>query len=236
MQMAPETQPRTAATGTSYDRVASRYLERFERELDSKPFDRGFLDDVASANGRNGWLVDLGCGPGQIGAYLAAKGLRILGVDLSLEMLRAASTFLRKFARLQGDMRALPFANNSIAGVIAFYSIIHISPTELGSTLAEIGRVIAAGGHLAVTFHVTPAPDADHGTPVGDAPLHIDEMLTEPIDLDFYFYGSERVAAGLEATGFEILQSTVRDPYGPDVEAQTPRAYILAQKARAAVA
>ena len=236
MQMAPQSQPRTAATRTSYDRVAARYLERFENELNSKPFDRKFLDDVVSANGRNGWLVDLGCGPGQIGAYLAAKGLRILSVDVSLKMLRVASTFLRTSVRLQGDMRALPFANNSIAGAIAFYSIIHISPTELGNTLAEFGRVVAAGGHLAVTFHVTPPPDADHGAAVGDAPLHIDEMLTEPVNLDFYFYGSERVAAGLEATGFEILQSTVRDPYGPDVEAQTRRAYILAQKARPAVA
>ena len=230
--MARETQPRTVATRRSYDRVAARYMERFEHELDGKPFDRGFLDDVATANRRNGWLVDLGCGPGQIGAYLAAKGLRIVSVDLSLEMLRVASTLLRKSARLQGDMRALPFANNSIAGAIAFYSLIHIAPTELGSTLAELGRVVAAGGHLAVTFHVTPPAEAGHGAAGGDAALNIDEMLTEPVDLDFYFYGSERIAAGLEATGFEVLQCTVRDPYEPDVEAQTRRAYTLARKSR----
>ena len=114
--MARETQSRTVATRRSYDRVAARYMERFEHELDGKPTDRGFLDNVATANRRNGWLVDLGCGPGQIGAYLAAKGLRIVSVDLSLEMFRVASPLLRKSARLQGDMRALPFANNSIAG------------------------------------------------------------------------------------------------------------------------
>jgi SAM-dependent methyltransferase len=207
-------------------------MERFERELDDKPFDRRFLDNVATANRRNGWLVDLGCGPGQIGACLAAKGLRILSVDLSLEMLRLASTFPRRSARLQGDLRALPFADNSVAGAIAFYSLIHISPTELDSTLVELGRVVASGGHLAVTFHVTPPAEAGHGAAAGDAALHIDEMLTEPVDLEFYFYGSERIAAGLEAAAFEILQCTVRDPYGPDVEAQTQRAYILARKSR----
>jgi hypothetical protein len=54
--------------------------------------------------------------------------------------------------------------------------------------------------------------------------------LSEPVDLDFYFYESERIAAGLEAARFEILQCTVRDPYRPEVEAQTRRAYVLAQK------
>jgi SAM-dependent methyltransferase len=234
--MARASQPGTAATRRSYDRIAARYLARFEHELDGKPFDREFLDNVATANRRDGWVVDVGCGPGQIGAYLAAKGLRILNVDLSFEMLRTSSTFLQKSARLQGDMRALPFANDSIAGAIAFYSIIHISPAELGTALAELGRVVVAGGHLAVTFHVTPPAEASHGAAVGDAALHVDEMLTEPVDLDFYFYGSERIAAGLEGTGFEILQCAVRDPYGPDVEAQTRRAYILAQKSLKAVA
>ena len=43
---------------------------------------------------------------------------------------------------------------------------------------------------------------------------------------------ARQIAAGLEATGFEVLQCTVRDPYAPDVEAQTRRAYILARKSR----
>jgi ubiquinone/menaquinone biosynthesis C-methylase UbiE len=208
-------------------------MERFEHELDDKPFDRAFLDNVATENRRDGWLVDLGSGPGQIGAYLAAKGVRVLNVDLSLEMLRVAANVLREAARLQADMRALPFVDNSVRGAIAFYSLIHIPPTELDGTLAELGRVVAAEGHLAVTFHVTPPAEAHHGAAVvGEAALHIDEMLTEPVDLDFYFYDSEQIAAGLEAAGFEILQCNVRGPYGPEVEAQTRRAYILAQKSR----
>jgi SAM-dependent methyltransferase len=207
-------------------------MERFEHELDGKPFDREFLDNVAAANRRNGWLVDLGSGPGQIGTYLVVKGLRVLNVDLSLEMLRVAANLPGETGRLQADMRALPFADNSIRGAIAFYSLIHIPPTELDSTLAELGRVVAAEGHLAVTFHVTPPAEADHGAAVHDTGLHIDEMLSEPVDLDFYFYESERIAAGLEAAGFEILQCTVRDPYRPEVEAQTRRAYVLAQKSR----
>ena len=58
--MARETEPSTAATRRSYDRIAARYMERFEHELDGKPFDREFLDNVAAANRPNGWLVDLG--------------------------------------------------------------------------------------------------------------------------------------------------------------------------------
>lgn len=210
-------------------------MERFEHELDGKPFDRRFLDDVAAANRGNGWIVDLGSGPGQIGAYLAAKGLRILSVDLSLGMLQVAS-IVRGTARVQGDMRALPFADHSVTGAIAFYSLIHIPPPELDSTLAELGRVLAPDGQLAVTVHVTPPAELGEGATGDEVLVRIDEMLTELVDLDFYFYRSERISAGLEAAGFEILRSSVRDPYGPDVEAQTRRAYVLARRSRAGVA
>jgi SAM-dependent methyltransferase len=221
------------ATRSSYDRVAARYLERFAHELDEKPFDRDFLDDVAAANRRQGWVVDLGCGPGQIGAYLAAKGLRVLSVDLSLEMLRMAFTLRGRAARLQADIRVLPFADNSIAGAIAFYSLIHIPPTELAATLAELQRVLITGGLLAATVHVTPPNERVRpGAATGDAALHIDEMLTERVDLDFYFYGAERIVTALEEAGFGDVQATERAPYGPDVEAQTRRAYVVALKRR----
>jgi SAM-dependent methyltransferase len=231
--MAGKMHERMATTRSSYDRVAARYLERFARELDEKPFDRDFLDDIAAASRQHGWVIDLGCGPGQIGAYLAAKGLRVLSVDLSLEMLCVASTLRAGATRLQADMRGLPFADNSIAGAVAFYSLIHIPPTELAATLAELQRVLITGGLLAATVHVTPPNDrARPGAATDDAALHIDEMLTERVDLNFYFYGTERIATALEEAGFGDVQATERTPYGPDVEAQTRRAYIVAQKRR----
>ncbi len=37
-----------------------------------------------------GWLIDLGCGTGRLLVPFARRGFRVLGVDLSEEMLRVA--------------------------------------------------------------------------------------------------------------------------------------------------
>jgi SAM-dependent methyltransferase len=229
--MEREIDTRSIATRRSYDRVAASYRSRFRHELDDKPFDRDFLDDVAvHMRSSPGWLADLGSGPGQIGAYLAGRGLRVLSVDLSFDMLRSAVA--GGTPRVQADMRAMPFDAGSLAGVVAFYSLIHIPPTELVAALAGIERVLAPGGLLAVTVHVAPpGSEADLGPEPDDALLHVDEMLTEPVDLDFYFYGTERLVASLEDAAFDVVRCTERDPYGPEVEPQTRRAYVLARSA-----
>jgi SAM-dependent methyltransferase len=214
-------------TRCSYDRVADVYAARFRHELDDKPFDREFLDAVADAIPRRGWCVDLGCGPSQIGAYLARRGLPILSVDASHQMLQHASQLLPEGGQVQADMRALPFADRSIAGLVAFYSLIHIPRTELVTTLAELRRVLARRGVLAVAVHAAPPSNGpDQPMPV----IHVEEMLAEPVDLDFHFYPAQDLGAALRSAGFKLVRATERDPYDPQVEAQTRRAYVLARK------
>ena len=218
-------------TRRSYDRVAPAYREQFARELEHKPFDRTFLDNVAAVIDRSEWLMDLGSGPGQIGAYLATRGARILSVDASLAMLREAALVVPGGNRVQADMRVLPLAPSSIGGIVAFYSLIHIPPDELAATLMELGRVLRIGGHVALTTHVTSPPN--RGAPLrqeGSLVLHVEEMLSTPVALDFFFYGLAELVPCLEDTGFSLVESSEREPYAPAIEAQSRRAYVLAQK------
>jgi SAM-dependent methyltransferase len=200
----------------SYDRVARRYAEHFADELARKPFDRSFLDRVAAGTSARGWTVDLGCGPSQIGSYLASRGLRVLGVDLSEAMLREARALRAQAVCLQADMRALPLGAASVAAVVAFYSLIHISRSQIPATLAEVGRVLAPEGRFALAVHV------------GNQTVHRDEMLDEPVDMDFFFYDPEQLARDLAAAGFTVHSLEVRDHYPGGVEAETRRAYIVA--------
>lgn len=215
----------------SYDRMAPAYRDHFARELEHKPFDRIFLDRVAAVIDRSEWVIDLGSGPGQIGAYLIGRDVRIVSVDLSLAMLREAAFLVPAGGRVQADMRFLPFGTCSVGGIVAFYSLIHIPPDELAGTLNELHRVLRIGGHVALTTHVTSPPD--RGAAVrqeGSLALHVEEMLSTPVDLDFYFYGVAELVPELEQTGFSVVDSTERDPYAPDIEAQSRRAYVLAEK------
>jgi SAM-dependent methyltransferase len=209
-----------ASTAAGYDAVAARYAEHLYRELDSKPFDRDFLDRFAAAVAA-GEVLDLGCGPGHVGRYLHERGLSVRGLDLSEEMVRRARELTPGVLFMHGDMRDLPFPDGSFTGVVAFYSVIHFQPEQLPAVFAEMHRVLAAGGLLAIAFHV------------GAEVRHVDELWGVKTSLDFVFFPPDQVADALRSAGFTEITSTERPPYDPPVEAQTHRCYILARRAPA---
>jgi SAM-dependent methyltransferase len=100
--------------GDAYDRVAAEYAAKFAGDLDGLPLDRELLDSIWRQAPGGGPVLDIGCGPAQAGAYLAARGARVLGMDIAPGMLAAASgrqAGLRRAGLLglvAGDMRALP--------------------------------------------------------------------------------------------------------------------------------
>src|SRR5579862_901764 len=87
----PQDQQRVRA---SYDAVAEQYTARVHDELIHKPLDRGvlqaFADQLEDEHGPGAVVCDIGCGPGHIGAFLAARGLTAAGIDLSPSMIERA--------------------------------------------------------------------------------------------------------------------------------------------------
>ena len=65
------------------------YAAELGDELDGKPFDAWLLDRVAGLAGADP-VVEVGCGPGQVAARLAAAGADVTGVDLSPAMVAEA--------------------------------------------------------------------------------------------------------------------------------------------------
>jgi SAM-dependent methyltransferase len=199
-----------------YDAVAREYADRFSGELAHKPLDRELLARFASEVG-TGPVYDLGCGPGQTTAFLHGLGAVVCGLDLSEELLREARQRHHQLKFEQGDMLALPLADASVAGVVAFYAIVHFSPHQLRRALAEIHRVLQPGGRLLLAFHV------------GEGSLHVEEFLGHAVALDFVFFRSQDVVNELVLAGFVEVNAIERDPY-PDVEYPSRRAYVFASK------
>lgn len=205
-----------AETAAGYDRIASAYAAHLQHELESKPFDRAFLERFASALPR-GEVLDLGCGPGHVGRFLRECGASVRGADLSLEMARIAASPQTGIESVQCDMRALPFAAGSLAGVAAFYAVIHLDPSELTLVFEEMRRVLRPEGLLAVSFHV------------GDEVRHVEELWGVHTSLDFVFLDPHRVERAMRSAGFGDIQVSQRGPYGAAVESQTHRCYLLAK-------
>ena len=110
----------------SYDRVADEYARRMFSELDNKPLDRELLTRLAGAVNGSGEICDLGCGPGHIARFLGDRGANVFGLDLSPGMLDEARRLSPEIPFRQGNMLALDLPDASLAGISAFYAIVHL--------------------------------------------------------------------------------------------------------------
>src|SRR5215831_1566633 len=104
----------------SYDAIAEQYAAHYFDELDGKPFDRDVLARFAAAVKDRGRVCDLGCGPGQIARYLAARGVDAFGIDASASMVATARRLNPTLQFRRGDFFHLPLADRELAGVAAF--------------------------------------------------------------------------------------------------------------------
>jgi SAM-dependent methyltransferase len=204
----------------SYDSAASAYADHLFTELEQKPLDRHLLNRFAEAVRGRGQVVDLGCGPGHVARYLREQGVSIIGVDLSAEMIRVAGDLSPGIDFRVGDMRRLDFDDASLAGVVAFYSIVHFDSAELGAVFREVRRVLRPDGLALVTFHV------------GDQVVHVDDLYGAPVSLDFWFHVPDEVIEALRRAHFHVVERVEREPY-EGAEYPSRRCYLLARAAEA---
>jgi SAM-dependent methyltransferase len=146
---------------TDYDAMAQAYAAFIGDAFTGNPLNhvliQAFADLVQQAGG--GPVADVGCGPGHVTAYLRDRGVDAFGIDLSPELIAAAREANPGIRFDVGDMGALDIVTDSLAGVLANYSIIHTPPDALPATLGELSRVLAPGGHLLVSFQALAAAD-----------------------------------------------------------------------------
>lgn len=104
-----------------------------------------------------GIVLDLGCGHGRHLEPLLREGLQVVGLDWSGELLAMLSSESRHHT-CRGDMRHLPFANGSVAGVyLLFNTFGYFSDGDNEEVLTEIARVLRPGGRLLMDLPSRPA-------------------------------------------------------------------------------
>jgi SAM-dependent methyltransferase len=113
------------------------------------------LDVALPAGASTGVVADIGCGNGVYLAELARRGqaARLIGVDMSPGMLRAARQGTREFGRsvpalLAADATALPLRDASADLTLAMHMLYHVPEPEVA--LGEMRRVTRPGGRLVV--------------------------------------------------------------------------------------
>jgi SAM-dependent methyltransferase len=101
---------------------------------------------------RPGTVLDVGCGPGHLTAHLRSLEVDATGIDLVPEFIDHARATNPGGRYELGSMHELPTPDNAVAGILAWYSLIHLPPEELDGVLAELHRAMVPGGRLVVGF------------------------------------------------------------------------------------
>jgi len=208
-------------TRAVYDATAGTYAQLVGTEVSAAfegPLDRAFLAAFVELVGvAAAPVADVGCGTGRVAAFLAGRGLDVVGVDLSAAMLTVARDAHPHIRFEEGQLTALPLPEGSLGGAVCWYSIIHTPPEHLDEVFVELRRVLSADGHLLVAFQAGDGDCAHRGDAYGTG-----------ISLTSYRHLPDDVARSLVAAGLQVRARAVREPE-LDHES-SPQAFILARR------
>jgi SAM-dependent methyltransferase len=126
----------------TYDNGARAYGQIFQN-VDMSKYMNDFVDHLPRA----GIVLDNGCGTGRDLEQFLRRGIRTVGLDRSASML-AECPRDSSIALVQGDLRNLPFAEESLSGVWQCASLLHLSPTDAQLSLCQVRWVLEIGGVL----------------------------------------------------------------------------------------
>lgn len=200
-------------TRAAYDTVAESYADLVRNELDGKHLENGLLATFAQRVPA-GEVLEVGCGTGRITEHLHRLGLDVAGMDLSPNMIEVAR---REFPHLRfdvGSMEALDAGDGALAGIVAWYSIIHTPPERLPSVFAELNRALAADGLLLLAFQS------------GDERVRLEHVYGHSVSYDAYRLDPDDIEKMLVDADFEIEVRVHRAPVGYE---PTPQAYLMAR-------
>jgi SAM-dependent methyltransferase len=193
-------------------------------------------------------VVDVACGAGRHARSLGALGHRVVGIDLSKDLLAAAQGVVR----VRADMRALPFRGAFDGATSFFTSFGYFDDAGNAAALRSVAGALRPGGMFLLDFlnavavgaHLVPESREerdgrkyhirrriDDGRVVKDVVIE-EEGLTLSYSESVRLYNHHEIVNLLKGAGLSALASYGGFD-GRDYTTDAPRCIVVARKTRA---
>lgn len=125
-------------------------------------------------------ILDAGCGVGRDLEIFSGAGFNTIGLDLCQNMVELARQHSPNSQIIHGDMRNIPLPSDSVDGVWACASLVHLAFQDTIVAIREIARVVRPGGliFISVKKGEGSARSDDGRLFVFFSQYHVKELLT----------------------------------------------------------
>ena len=148
--MSSEPEAVRAFEHAGWERAASSYANSFAHA--TAPYIVPLLEAAGISAGQH--VLDVACGPGDLGAAASARGATAHGLDFSAEMVGIARSVHPDVVVTEGDAEDLPYPDRTFHAVVSGFGVHHVPRPELA--LSECRRVLKPGGRMAFTVWAAP--------------------------------------------------------------------------------
>ncbi len=212
---------------SQYDAMGTTYRAANDEGPFNAYYERpGTIALIGDVNGQR--VLEAGCGPGALTAWLADNGASVTAMDVSPEMVRLATERLGHRARiLNADLaEPLGFAPDASADLVVASLVMHYLADWTGP-LAEFYRVLEPDGAVVFSTH-HPAMDwQQHSRDDYFKVLQVTETWDkdgQPYEVTFWRRPLTAITAAISNAGF-LIDRLVEPAPLPSLQQHDPRAY-----------
>jgi SAM-dependent methyltransferase len=130
----------------AYDKVSERFLaERAQAEVPE------LVETLAGLLEPGASVLDLGCGGGlPVTSFLASRGFKVTGLDLSIRLLEHARTALPQVHFFHGDIARFK-SSEKFSAVVAWDSLFHLERHQHGAVFDKVHAILKVPGYFLFT-------------------------------------------------------------------------------------
>jgi ubiquinone/menaquinone biosynthesis C-methylase UbiE len=133
----------------AYDQIVLEFARRNHANLDGNLL--ALAQKLVQHVGRDGHIIEIGCGTGRDMVFFESQGIIVTGLDLSAGMLAYARQQVRGGLALM-NMCQLGFRDANFDGAWSCASFLHVPKQAAPTALQEMQRVLKPGGILILSI------------------------------------------------------------------------------------